>query len=122
MLLFVCLCCVAVAHAQTWKEMSNEQKMLKLKEFRADNQKFLKEKLSMSTDQLTDIDNVNLCFLSTIDRIDRYGKTDEGKQQYASVALAARDAQLDAIMGTEKRDQFIAYVKAKLQKAGLVDK
>jgi hypothetical protein len=38
-----------------------------------------------------------------LDRIDRYAKTDEDKTKYAKALTAATGAQLDAIMGTEKR-------------------
>lgn len=110
---------VQITCAQKWDELSKEDKMMKAKAFREDNQKFLKEKLGMTATQLTDIDNVNACFISTLDRIDRYAKSDEDKEKFAEVAAAARSAQLDAIMGTEKRDQFISYVQEKLKKANV---
>ena len=71
----------------------------------------------MTDDQRTDIDNVNLCFLSTLDLIDRYGKDDAAKEKYAKSAVNARNAQLDAIMGPENRKKFQDYVVAKLKKA-----
>ena len=106
--------------AQKWSDLTAEQKQMKLEAFRADNQKFLKDSLGLSQTQLDDIDNVNVCYLSTLDRIDRYGKTDAGKQEYAKAITAARSAQLDAIMGPEKRKHFQAYVKAKLKKSGVI--
>ena len=102
--------------AQKWADLSKEQKMMKAKEFRADNQNYLKNTLGMTEEQLSDIDNVNICYLSTLDRIDRYGKTDEAKTKYAKAVTEARGAQLDAIMGTEKRQQFMTYVADKLKK------
>jgi hypothetical protein len=70
----------------------------------------------MTQRQMDDIDNVNICFLSTLDRIDRYGKDDASKEQYAEAIMAARSAQLDAIMGQEKRNQYMGYVKGKMKK------
>jgi hypothetical protein len=106
--------------AQKWSDLSKEQKQMKLEAFRADNQKFLKDSLGLSQTQMDDIDNVNVCYLSTLDRIDRYAKTDGAKEEYAKAVTAARSAQLDAIMGTEKRKHFQNYVKAKLKKAGVM--
>jgi hypothetical protein len=104
------------ASAQKWEELSNEQKMSKIQGFREDNQKYLKS-LGLTDDQLNDVDNVNICFLSTLDRIDRYGGDDASKKKYAKSAIAARSAQLDAIIGADKRKQYIEYVKGKLEKA-----
>jgi hypothetical protein len=73
--------------------------------------------LGLSEEQITDVDNVNLCFVSTLDRIDRYGKDAAAKEKYAKTAVQARTAQLDAIMGPEKRKQLQDYVTAKLKKA-----
>lgn len=106
-------------NAQSWDQLSDEQMLMKAKDFRADNQKYLKETLGLSVEQCEDIDNVNLCFLSTLDRIDRYGKTDEDKKKYAKGLTQSRSAQLDAIMGVDKRKQYIAYIEEKLKKAGL---
>lgn len=122
-LLILSLCFVGIAGAQAqkkvkWEDLSKEQKMMKLQEFRDDNQKYLKDSLGMSPEQLTDIDNINMCFLSTMERLERYGKVDENKKKFAEVVAAERSIQLDAIMGTEKRNKFAAYVEAKLKKAG----
>ena len=106
------------ANAQKkWDDLTKEQKLAKLEEFRKDNQNYLKNTLGMSDTQLQDIDNVNLCFLSSLDRIDRYVKTDADKEKYAKALIKARSAQLDGIMGVEKRKQFMEYVKAKIEKA-----
>ncbi len=104
------------AIAQKWEDLSNEQKMNKIQGFREDNQKYLKG-LGLSDDQLNDVDNVNLCFLSNLDRIDRYGGDDASKKKYAKSAVAARSAQLDAIIGVDKRKQYMEYVQGKLEKA-----
>jgi len=78
----------------------------------------MKDSLNLSNEQITDVDNVNLCYLSTLDRIDRYGKTDANKEKFAKAATEARSFQIEAIMGKEKRTKFMNYVKAKLKKAG----
>jgi hypothetical protein len=106
---------VTTLSAQKWEDLSKEQKMGKVKEFRDDNQAYLKS-LGLNEEQLSDIDNVNICFLSTLDRIDRYGGDDASKKKYAKTALGSRSAQLDAIMGADKRKQYIAYVQEKLSK------
>jgi len=114
----VCLLAITAVHAQKWSELTEEQKMMKVKSFREDNQKYLKTTLGMTQTQLTDIDNVNLCFLSTLDRIDRYSKKDDAtKEKYADALWEVRGAQLDAIMGPEKHKKFAEYLKAKVDKA-----
>jgi hypothetical protein len=121
-LLVISISLAGVANAQKWADLSNEQKMSKLQDFRADNQKYMKETLGLTDDQRTDVDNVNLCFLSTLDLIDRYGKDDAAKEKYAKSAVNARNAQLDAIMGADKRKQFQDYVIEKLKKAQAAQK
>ena len=114
------MCFVAItANAQKWSELSKEQKTMQLQAFREDNQNYLKNTLGMTQEQLDDVDNVNVCYLSTLDRIDRYGKDDASKEKYAKSAISARSAQLDAIMGAEKHKKFSEYVKGKLKKAGV---
>jgi hypothetical protein len=108
---------VIVVNAQKWSDMTDEQKEMKLKSFRAENQKYLKDSLGMSQTQITDIDNVNICYLSTLDRIDRYAKDDASKEQYADAVSKGRWAQLDAIMGADKHDQYAAYLKRKIEAA-----
>jgi DNA polymerase III alpha subunit (gram-positive type) len=115
--IMVCLMALAVAHAQKWNELTDEQKQMKLKEFRVDNQKYLKTKLGMTQQQLDDIDNVNLCYISTLDRINRYAKDDASKEKLADAVFEARWVQLDAIMGADKHKQFAEYVKGKIEKA-----
>ena len=108
--------CAIASNAQKWSELTDEQKLMKAKEFRADNQKYLKNTLGMTQKQLDDIDNVNICFLSTLDRINRYGKDEAAKEKYAQAVIDARSAQLDAIMGVDKRKQYGNYVAEKLKK------
>lgn len=116
--LLVCAFALTSVQAQKkWDELTDEQKTEKLKAFRADNQKYLKTELGMSETQLKDIDNVNICYLSTLDRIERYSKDGAKKDEYAEAVTAARSAQLDAIMGSEKHKKFAEYVQAKLDKA-----
>ena len=116
------MCFVAItANAQKWSELSKEQKAMQAQAFRDDNQNYLKTTLGLNQGQLDDVDNVNICFLSTLDRIDRYGKDDASKEKYAKSATSARSAQLDAIMGAEKHKKFGEYVKGKLKKAGVYE-
>lgn len=117
LLFTICVVTMNVTYAQKWSEMTEEQKMMKLKSFRDDNQKYLKGTLGMTQTQLDDIDNVNICFLSTLDRIDRYVKADADRQKYADAVWNARWAQLDAIMGVDKHNKYAEYIKAKLEKA-----
>jgi len=119
-LFFLVAVMVALIHtagAQTWSELSDEQKLVKLKSFREDNQKYLKGTLQMTQTQLDDIDNVNICFLSTLDRINRYAKDQATKEKVAKALWEARWAQLDAIMGVDKHNKYAEYMKQKLQKA-----
>ena len=122
MLLLIVMLTVTATQAQKWADLSDEQKISQLQDFRADNQKFLKETLKLSEDQVTDIDNVNIAFLAALDRIDRYGKDDATKEKWAKTALAARSSQLDVIMGAEKRKKFQDYVAAKLKKVQAAQK
>jgi hypothetical protein len=107
-------------NAQKWDQLSGEQKLMKAKEFREDNQKYLKTTLGLTEEQCTDIDNVNVCFLSTLDRIDRYIPDVEDKKKYAKTLLQSRAIQLDAIMGADKRKKYIGYIQEKLKAAGLL--
>ena len=100
--------------AQSWSDMTKEEKLMSAKKFQTDNQNYLRNTLGLNDDQINDINNVNACYLSTLDRIGRYGKTDEVKVEAAKAITAARSVQLDAIMGPEKRDQFMEYVGGKL--------
>ena len=117
-ILFVLACMTMISvSAQNWKDLTQEQKIMKAKEFRADNQKYLKTTLGMTQTQLDDIDNVNLCYLSTLDRISRYGKDEANKDKVAEAVSKARWAQLDVIMGADKHKQYAEYIHGKLQKA-----
>src|SRR5688572_26804967 len=116
LLMLMCLLSATLLHAQTWDQLTSEQKLMKLKSFRADNQKYLKDSLQLTKQQITDIDNVNVCFLSTLDRIDRYAKDDEVKKGYAEALFEVRWAQLDAIMGEEKHLRYAKYLSAKIEK------
>ena len=103
--------------AQKWSELTDEQKVMKAQAFRDDNQNYLKNTLKLTEEQTSDIDAVNICYLSTLDRIQRYGKTDADKEKYAKSVTSARSAQLDAIMGVENRKKYQQYVQGKLKKA-----
>jgi hypothetical protein len=117
-LTLVFMICSLSSFAQKWSDLTNEEKEMKLESFIADNHKYMKDSLALSDQQITDIDNVNICYLSTLDRIDRYGKTDVNKEKFAKAITAARSVQMEAIMGTAKRQKFANYVAAKLKKAG----
>jgi len=123
-ILFIMWCVIAVtaANAQKWSEMTDEQKMMKLKSFRDDNQNYLKNTLGMTQQQMSDIDNVNICYLSTLDRISRYAKDDATKEKYADAITQGRWAQLDAIMGADKHEQYAKYLKDKIEKADKANK
>jgi hypothetical protein len=123
-ILFIMWCVIAATavNAQKWSEMNDEQKMMKLKSFRADNQAYLKNTLGMTEQQMTDIDNVNICYLSTLDRISRYAKDDATKEKYADAITQGRWAQLDAIMGADKHEQYAKYLKDKIEKADKANK
>jgi hypothetical protein len=114
--IMVCVLAATAANAQKWSELTDEQKMMKLKSFRAENQAYLKSTLGMTAKQLDDIDNVNACYLGTLDRINRYGKNDDDKQKYAEAVTKARWAQLDAIMGADKHEQYAKYLQDKIEK------
>lgn len=115
--LMTCLLLITAAHSQKWSELTDEQKVMKLKTFRAENQKYLKTTLGMTQKQLDDIDNVNACYLGTLDRINRYIKDETKKNEYAEAVSKARWLQLDAIMGEDKHNQYAEYLKAKIEKA-----
>jgi len=117
MMLLVLFTFAAGAQAQKWSQLSDEEKMMKAQAFRDDNQAYLTNTLKLTEDQRNDIDNVNLCYLSALDRIDRYGKDDATKEKWAKTATAARSAQLDVIMGPENHKKYSEYVQGKLKKA-----
>ncbi len=116
LIITIAIAAFTTTNAQKWSDLTQEEKVMKAKQFRADNQQYLKDSLGMSADQMDDIDNVNICFLSTLDRIDRYAKDDATKQKYAKAITDARWAQLDVIMGADKHKQYSEYIKSKLKK------
>ena len=105
------------AFTQKWADLSNEEKVMKAKAFTEDNHKYMKETLKLSEEQISDADNVNVCYLTTLDRINRYGKTDADKEKYAKSATDSRAKQLEAIMGTDNYGKYKKYVGDKLKKA-----
>ena len=113
----ICLLSATLTWAQKWESLSEEKKLAKLKSFRTNSQKYLKDSLHLSATQISDIDNLNLCFLSTLDRIDRYAKEEKTKEEYADALWEVRWAQVDAIMGKEKHEKYAAYVKKKIEQA-----
>ena len=113
-LIAICLFCATVTNAQKWEDLSDEQKLSKLRTFRAGNQKYLKDSLKLTATQISDLDNLNLCFLSTLDRIDRYAKDDQTKEEYADALWEVRWAQVDAIMGKDKHEKYAAYIKRQI--------
>jgi len=118
LVLFVSMLGVGLVNAQSsWDDLTKEEKLSKAKKFRADNQNYLKNTLGLNDEQISDIDNVNVCYLSTLDRISRYAPTDEAKEEAAQAVTAARSIQLDAIMGPENREKFMEYVAGKLMAA-----
>lgn len=116
-LIALCVLCATMTNAQKWDDLSDEQKLSKLKTFRAGNQKYLKDSLRLTTTQMADLDNLNLCFLSTLDRIDRYAKDDQTKEEYADALWEVRWAQVDAIMGKDKHEKYAAYIKRQIAQA-----
>ena len=107
----------AQSKAQKWDELTGEQKLAKLKTFRAGNQKFLRDSLKLSQTQITDLDTLNVCFLSTLDRIDRYAKDMETKEEYADALWEVRWRQVDAIIGKEKHERYASYIKRRITEA-----
>lgn|GEM_PF-445812 len=124
LVLFViaCISLSRAGQAQKWKDLTDEQKWAKIGEFREDNQKYMKTTLGLTDQQVEDVDAVNASFLSNLDLVDRYGKDDAAKEKYAKSLVNSRSTALDAIMGPEKRKQFKAYVKGKLEKAAAANK
>ena len=108
---------VSVSAQKKWADLSKEEKLMKLEDFIQDNHKYMTDSLALSEEQVTDVDAVNICYLSTLDRINRYAKSDADKEKYAKVVTDARTKQLEAIMGANKFKKFRTYVEAKLKKA-----
>ena len=115
LIFLLALCLVAFnSYAQKWDELNDEQKLMKLKTFRAENQKYMKDSLKLTSTQINDIDNINVCYLSTLDRIVRYGKDDERKEKLAEAVSEARWVQIDAIIGEEKHNKYAAYLEKRI--------
>jgi hypothetical protein len=90
---------------------------MKLKSFRDDNQKFLKDSLGMTSKQLKSIDSVNSDYMKELDRIHSGSGTDDEKLAKAQELTKKRGAALDSIMGEVSHMKFTKYVYAKLEKA-----
>jgi hypothetical protein len=102
---------------QTWSDMSKEEKMMKMKSYRSDNQKFLKDSLGMTSKQLKSIDSVNSDYMKELDRIHSSSASDNEKLAKAQEITKKRGADLDSIMGEDMHMKFTKYVYAKLEKA-----
>ncbi len=122
MILFLLITGFSVASfAQTWQEtwsnMTKEEKMMKIKSFRADNQKFLKDSLGMSSKQLSSIDSVNSSYVKLLNRIENGPGTDQEKYETAQEITKKRGEALDNIMGADNHMKFTQYIYKKLEKA-----
>ncbi len=100
-----------------WKDLTQEERMMKIEGFIQDNHKYMQDSLALSEEQVTDVDAVNICYLSTLDRINRYGKTDADKEKYVKTITDGRAKQMEAIMGTDNFKKYKKYVEVKLKKA-----
>ena len=106
---------VLSAGAQNWENMTDEQKAQKAKEFREDNQKYLKS-LGLSEDQMIDLDNVNSCHAFALERIAHYSKDEATKKKNMEMANSARKLQMDLIMGPDNRAKYEKYLTDKAMK------
>ena len=75
----------------------------------------------MTQQQLTDIDNVNICYLSTLDRISRYAKDDATKEKYAD-AITQGGGSVGCHYGSRQTRQYAKYLKDKIEKADKANK
>jgi hypothetical protein len=121
MILLALVTSFSMAFAQTWQEtwsnMTKEEKMMKLRTFRDDNQKFLKDSLGMTSAQLKSIDSVNSDFLKGMNQINKSTGTDDEKLAKAKEIATKRGADLDSIMGVDKHALFTQYLYGKLKKS-----
>jgi len=122
MFLFVLLTGISLGtFAQTWQEtwnnMSKEEKMMKIRSFRDANQKFLKDSLGMTSDQLKSIDTTNSNFMKEMKQIEKSNESDDQKMAKAKTLASNRSVELDNIMGKDKHDRFKQYMYEKLQQA-----
>ena len=104
----------AQAQQQSTEELTSEQKLMKAKEFREDNQKYLKS-LGMDDDQLIDIDNVTSCHAFTVERISHYAKDKNAQKKHLDKANSNRQEQLDLIMGAGNRQKYEKYLADKVK-------
>jgi len=102
---------------ETWNNMSKEEKMMKMRSFRDANQKFLKDSLGMTSDQLKSIDTTNSNFMKEMRQIEKSNESDDQKLAKAKTLASNRSIELDNIMRKEKHDRFKQYMYEKLQKA-----
>ena len=104
----------SLAQQQGIDQLTSEQKLMKAKEFREDNQKYLKS-LGMGDDQLIDIDNVTSCHAFTVERISHYAKDKSAQKKHLDMAISNRQAQLDLIMGAGNRQKYEKYLAEKVR-------
>lgn len=116
MVLITSLSMVSLAQTK-WSDLTQEQKMMKAKSFRADNQAYLKNTLGMTDDQLKSIDKVNKDYLNELNKISNGAGTDDEKFAKAKDITSKRSDELDKIMGPDKHKQFSDYQWDKIQKA-----
>lgn len=67
----------------------------------------------MSEDQLHKIQEVNLSYVTNLDRIDKYA-SNENKMKFAEAATTELSVKLDAIMGPDNRKKYMEYILEKL--------
>jgi hypothetical protein len=101
---------------QTWSDMSKEEKLAQIKSFRASNQKYLKDSLGMTSQQLHQIDSVNSVFWKGLRPIENGSGTDDQKFDKAKELASKRAVALDNIMGEGKHNQFSQYLERQLKK------
>ena len=111
------LCPVSAFSQKKWKDLTQEERLMKVEDFIQDNHKYMQDSLALSEEQISDADAVNICYLSTLDRINRYGKSDADKEKYVKTITDGRTKQLEAIMGVDKFKKYRSYVEKKLKKA-----
>src|SRR6185436_15356555 len=75
---------------ETWNNMSKEEKMMKMRSFRDANQKFLKDSLGMTSDQLKSIDTTNSNFMKEMRQIEKSNESDDQKLAKAKTLASNR--------------------------------
>ena len=118
LLLMLLLSLPTIVSAQTkkkWKDLTIEEQMMRAQGFQDENLKWLRDTLGFSEERASDVGNVNTCYLASLDRIMRYARTDQEKENFANRVSETRDIELDRIMlGAENKRRYHAYVKARL--------